>query len=200
VNRPRSLLLLIPVFVLGFLAGVLFSAWKLDTLSPGRAPRMEAPEHNPQAELQTRIAGLEKMLAVKPNDVGALVQLGNDNFDLGNHQKAVEYYQKALEIDPRNADVMTDMGISYRKLGKPDESVKAFRKAVETDSSHAMALFNMGIVLRDDLKDDEGAIKAWEAFLNVAGDSPHAVMVRPWIKKLKDKVSAPSAPQGSETK
>jgi tetratricopeptide (TPR) repeat protein len=200
VNQTRSLLSWIAVFAIGFLAGVFFSAWKLDTVSPGRAPRMEAPEQNPQVELRARIAGLEKMLAVKPNDVGALIQLGNDYFDTGNHQKAIEYYQKALEIDPRNADVMTDMGISYRKLEKPDESVKAFKKAVELDPNHAMALFNMGIVLRDDLKDNEGAIKAWEAFLKVAGDSPHAVMVRPWIKKLQDKIAAPSGLQGSETK
>jgi cytochrome c-type biogenesis protein CcmH/NrfG len=200
VNQTRSLLSWIAVFVVGFLAGVFFSAWKLDTNSPGKAPRMEAPEQNPQAELQARITGLEKMLAAKPNDVGVMVQLGNDYFDTGNHEKAVQYYQKALEVDPRNADVMTDMGISYRKLGKPNESVKAFKKALEVDPNHAMALFNLGIVLRDDLKDDQGALNAWEAFLKVAGDSPHAVMVRPWIKKLQEKIGGPSALQGSETK
>ena len=35
-----------------------------------------------------------------------------------------------------------------------------------------MALFNLGIVLRDDLKDYPGALKAWETFLQKAGDSP----------------------------
>jgi tetratricopeptide (TPR) repeat protein len=161
---------------------------------------MEAREQDLHAELQTRIAGLEKMLSVKPDDLGVLIQLGNDNFDLGNHSKAVEYYQKSLTIDPRNPDVITDMGISYRKLGKPEESVKAFKKALEVDQNHALALFNMGIVLRDDLKDYEAALKAWETFLKVAEDSPHSVMVRPWVKQLKDRISGAAAGAGSEKK
>lgn len=200
MNRTRSLVSWIAVFVVGFLAGVLFSAWKLDTVAPGKAPRMEAREHDTQTELKARIAGLEKMLQVKPDDLGALIQLGNDYFDTGNHEKAVEYYQKALKIDPRNADVMTDMGISYRKLGRPGDSVNAFKKALEANPGHPLALFNMGIVLRDDLHDTEGALKAWETFLKVAEDSPHAVMVRPWVKQLRDKIEASSLAQGSEKK
>ncbi|HMK35929.1 MAG TPA: tetratricopeptide repeat protein [Desulfomonilaceae bacterium] len=200
MNKTRSLLSWAAVFVAGFLAGVFFAAWKLDTVTPGRAPKMEAREQNAQTELQARVAGLEKMLAAKPNDLNATIQLGNDYFDLGNHQKAVEYYEKALHIDPRNPDVMTDMGISYRKLGKPDESIKAFKKALEIDPKHAMALFNMGIVLRDDLKDDEGALAAWESFLKVAEESPHAVMIRPWVKQLKEKIAASSTTKGSEHK
>ncbi len=200
MKHTRSWLSGIAILVVGFLAGVLFSAWKLDTTYTGTAPRMQPPEQNAQTELRARIAGLEKMLSVKPNDLGALVQLGNDYFDTGNHQKAVEYYQKALQIDPRNADVMTDMGISYRKLGRSEESVNAFKKALEVEPNHPMALFNMGIVLRDDLKDNQGALKAWQSFLNVAKDSPHAVMVRPWVKKLEDAIAASSAPQGSEKK
>lgn len=200
MNRTRSLLSLVAVFAIGFLAGVFFSAWKLDASSPAKAPRMESRDHDAQTELQTRIAGLEKMLSVKPDDLGVLIQLGNDYFDTGNHARAVEYYQKVVAIDPRNADVMTDMGISFRKLDKPEESVQAFKKALEADPNHAMALFNMGIVLRDDLKDYEAALNAWEGFLKIAGDSPHSVMVRPWVKQLKDKISGSVSTQGSETK
>ncbi|MGO9571780.1 MAG: tetratricopeptide repeat protein [Desulfomonilaceae bacterium] len=180
-------------FVAGFLAGIVFSAWKLDSgVGAVQAPRTVTAERDQQAELKTRIAGLEKMLAAKPNDLGTLVQLGNDYFDVGDHSKAVEAYEKALQIDPRNADVMTDMGISYRKLGKPEESAKAFRRALDVDPEHSMALFNLGIVLRDDLKDNVGALKMWEMFLKNAGDSPHAVMIRPWVKQLREKLGTGS--------
>ena len=142
--------------------------------------------------MKARIDDLKKRLAVKPNDVGALVQLGNNYFDAGDHAKAVEAYEKVLQIDPRNADVMTDMGISYRKLGKPEESVRAFRRALDVDPEHSMALFNLGIVPRDDLKDNVEALKTWEIFLKKAGDSPHAVMIRPWVKQLREKLGTRS--------
>jgi cytochrome c-type biogenesis protein CcmH/NrfG len=192
VTKSRTLFSGLALFGAGFLAGVVFSAWKLDiATSPGtRQPAEMAESNNPQPDLKTRIAGLEKMLAVRPNDAEVMIQLGNDYFDLGNHEKAVEYYQKSLQIDPRNPDVMTDMGISLRKLGKSQESANAFRKALEVDPNHPMALFNLGIVLRDDLKDTDGALKAWEAFLAKAGDSPHAVMVRPWVNQLREKQKA----------
>lgn len=192
MKTSRTLFSWLALFGAGFVAGVVFSAWKLDiATSPGpRQPVEMAESNNPQPDLKTRIAGLEKMLAARPNDAEVMIQLGNDYFDLGKHEKAVEYYQKSLQIDPRNPDVITDMGISLRKLGESQESADAFRKALEIDPNHPMALFNLGIVLRDDLKDTDGALKAWEAFLAKAGDSPHAVMVRPWVNQLKGKPKA----------
>ncbi|MBI5248511.1 MAG: tetratricopeptide repeat protein [Desulfomonile tiedjei] len=189
MSKSRTLFSWLALFGAGFLAGVVFSAWKLDTATAPGTKQLAGPAEtqNPQMDLKTRIAGLEKMLAARPNDADVLIQLGNDYFDSGSHDKALEYYQKALEVDPRNPDVITDMGISYRKLGKSQESADAFRRALSVDPNHPMALFNLGIVLRDDLKDPEGALKAWETFLANAGDSPHAVMVRPWVNLLKEK-------------
>jgi cytochrome c-type biogenesis protein CcmH/NrfG len=186
---------LLIVFVAGFLAGVVFSAWKLETTG-GRtiSTGPERSAQNPKSELEARTAAIERMLAVNPNQPDALIQLGNDYFDLGNHDKAIQAYQKALLINPKNADVLTDLGISYRKSGKPQHSVKAFRKAQEVDPNHTVSLFNLGIVLRDDLKEPAEALKAWEEFLKRAPDSPHAVMVRPWVKQLQEKLG-----QGSET-
>jgi cytochrome c-type biogenesis protein CcmH/NrfG len=189
VKKNSSWLGWLGFFVAGFLAGIVFSAWKLDTgLGGVQAPHATTAQQDQKAELRTRIADLEKKLAAGPDDLATLVHLGNDYFDLGDHAKAVAAYKKALQIDPRNADVITDMGICYRKLGKPEESVKAFRRALEVDPDHSMALFNLGIVLRDDLKDNAGALKTWELFLKKAGDSPHAVMIRPWVKQLKEKL------------
>lgn len=187
----RTLMSWLVVFVVGFVAGIIFSAWKLDiATAPVRQHPQATEPSGGESELKARIAGLEKMLAVRPNDPDVLVQLGNDYFDTGNHEKAVEYYQRSLEVNPRNADVWTDMGISFRKLGKPQQSADAFRKALEVDPNHPMALFNLGIILRDDLKDYPGALKAWETYLEKAGDSPHAVMVRPWVNQLKERLKS----------
>jgi len=192
--KTRSLLSWLGVFALGFLAGVVFSAWKLDRSSiPVRGPLPAANEQHRDADTGSRIASLEKMVAANPQNLQAITQLGNEHFDAGNHEKAVEFYQRALQIEPRNPDVLTDMGVSYRKLGKISDAVGAFRKAAEIEPDHPIALFNLGLVLRDDLNDYPEALKAWEAFLRKSGDSPHAVMVRPWVKQLQEKLGSDSS-------
>ena len=188
MKTSRTLVSWIIIFVAGFAAGMVFSAWKLDRAA-GPSASSAAPEQpDARQQLKNRIAGLERMLAVKPDNLEALIQLGNDYFDAGRHQEAIATYEKALKIDPRNPNVIVDMGISYRKMGKPEESIKAFKKALEIDPNHPMALFNMGLVYRDDLNKPREALKAWETFLEKAGDAPHAVMIRPWVKQLKEKL------------
>lgn len=190
MKAPTSFASLIAVFVAGFVAGIVFSAWKLGkTEVPLVAQPPAAKEQDAQEQLRKKVAGLEQMLSVNPNNVKVLVQLGNDYFDLHNYGQAIEQYRKALKIDPKDPDVLTDLGIAYRRTGKPQDAVQSFRKGLEVDPDHAMALFNLGIVLRDDLKDYPGALEAWETFLEKAGDSPHAVMVRPWVDKLRAKVA-----------
>jgi len=199
VKKTGGFVAFLVVFAAGFVAGILFSSWKLDSAGvPGPGQRKEAREEDRASELRNRIAAVEQMLQANPDNLPALIQLGNDYFDAGDFQKAVEAYSKALRIDPGNADVMTDMAIGHRRLGNPQEAVKWFRKAVETQPDHAIALFNLGIVLRDDLKDNAGALKAWEGFLEKAGDSPHAVMVRPWVKKLREAAGTPSTETGKD--
>jgi cytochrome c-type biogenesis protein CcmH/NrfG len=198
--KRRSLLSWLGVFAVGFLAGVVFSAWKLEHGSiPVREALPSAKEQDKGTDARSRLAGMEKMVAANPQDVQALVALGNEYFDAANHEKAVEFYQRALRIQPRDPDVLTDMGISYRKLGKVPEAVNAFRMATEVDPEHPIALFNLGLVLRDDLKDYRGALTAWEGFLKKFGDSPHAVMVRPWVKQLQDKLGTDTSSDNKGT-
>lgn len=197
MKKSQPFIVLLGIFVAGFVAGVVFSTWKLGDVGgpPASAPKEQA-QTSAQDEIHQRISGIERMLAANPDNAAALIQLGNDYFDLQKYDKAVDAYDKAIKLDPRNPDVLTDMGISYRRLGRPNEAIEALRKAVAIDPGHAMALFNMGIVLKDDLKDKAGALKAWEAFLEKAGDSRLAVMVRPWVKQLREETGST---QGEET-
>lgn len=191
--KKNRLLSYTAIFAAGFLAGIVFSAWKLDgrpAPAPGPVSSSEDAAQSQQAQIQSRIAGIQRMLDADPGNLEALVQLGNDYFDTGNYEKAVEYYRKSLTINPSNPDVITDMAVAYRKIGNSQEAVNGFRKALDIDADHSIALFNLGLVLRDDLKDDKGAVEAWERFLQKAGDSPHAVMVRPWVKKLREKTGS----------
>ena len=190
MKTSRTLVSWVVIFVAGFISGMIFAAWKLEKTADPSSSTAAVQQPDARQQLKTRIAGLERMLAVKPDNQEALMQLGNDYFDAGRHEDAIKTYEKLLKLDPRNANVTVDMGISYRRLGKLDESLKAFKKALEIDPDHPMALFNLGLVYRDDMKNPREALKIWEAFLEKAGNAPHAIMIRPWVKQLREKVQA----------
>jgi cytochrome c-type biogenesis protein CcmH/NrfG len=196
MKKRGTVLSWVVIFVAGFLAGVLFSAWRLDTAGTASGPPPQSTSRAVANQREKRIAGLEKMVAANPGNIEALVRLGNDYFDAGKYQKAEDVYQKALKIQPRNTNVLTDLGVSFRKMGKPQQAVETFQKVLEIDPNQPVALFNLGIVYRDDLKNLPAALKAWEAFLEKAGDAPYAVMVRPWVKQLREKLGS----TGSGTK
>ncbi len=190
MKNKGSLIGFFLVFIAGLLTGIGISAWKLGPGEPNAGGMKQAPEAAAKEDVKSRITAVERMLSSNPNNVQALIQLGNDYFDLGQYDKSIEAYNKAIKIDPQNAEVTTDMAVAYRRLGKTDESVKLFRKALEIDPNQSLAMFNLGIVLRDDMKDPQGALKVWKEFLQKAPDSPHAVMIRPWVKQLEEKLGS----------
>ncbi len=192
MNKPGSMLRWLAVLAAGFFLGVVYSAWRLEKVPTPTSAPLSKPQEQPDdhEKIAKRIEAVTKILEKDPNNTKALVQLANDYFDTGNHEKAVEAYEKALKIDPRNADVLTDMGISYRKLGKPEIAAESFRKAVQADPDHAKALFHLGLVLKKDLNNPKGALDAWETFLKKAPDHPYVAMVKPGVEQLKQEVAA----------
>ncbi|MGC8660700.1 MAG: tetratricopeptide repeat protein [Desulfomonilaceae bacterium] len=189
MKKKGSLVGMLVIFVAGVLTGIGISAWKLDTRGSAPLQATKAKDSDEKNEIRSRISGLEKMLAANPDNLDALIQLGNDHFDLGEYDKSIDMYKKALKLDPSNAEVATDMGVAYRRMGKTDESIDSFRKALEIDPNQPMAMFNLGMALRDDKKDLPAALKVWKTFLAKAPNSPHAVMIRPWVKQLEEKLN-----------
>ncbi|UCE51370.1 MAG: tetratricopeptide repeat protein, partial [Desulfobacterales bacterium] len=94
-------------------------------------------------------------------------------------------------LQPNNANVWTDMGVMYRRSGKPQEAIKAFDKAIEADSKHEVSRFNKGIVLLHDLKDEQGAIRAWEDLMKVNpfAMAPNGQSVDQMVTQMKKQVN-----------
>jgi len=185
---PHSTVLLISLLALGvgFLGGVVFSAYKtgsgakMPASVPGPAPTAQAPE--PISEAQTkRLAELKRETAEHPNNADAWKQLGNLYFDTHNFTGAIDAYKRSMALDPDNADVQTDLGVMYRRNGQPKEAVEAFDRAIRIDPRHEVSRFNKGVVLLHDLNDREGAIRVWEELVAM---NPAAVT--PGGQPLKD--------------
>jgi cytochrome c-type biogenesis protein CcmH/NrfG len=148
----------------------------------------EAPgTQTPGAGLQTQqeISMLQDVLRKDPGNVKAWINLGNDQMDSGRFDEAIAAYQKAIDIDPKNVDVRVDMGTCYRRIGKPDIAVKEYREALKINPNHQMALRNLGIVLEYDLKDNKGAIEAFEKYLQTAPNAQDAEQTKQEIARMK---------------
>jgi tetratricopeptide (TPR) repeat protein len=128
---------------------------------------------------------LKEALAKDPENLNALISLGNMMMDSSRFSEAVDAYQKALDIDPKNADVRVDMGTCYKNMGKPDFAVKEYRRALEMNPQHLHALKNLGIVYAYDLHDNKEAVKAFEKALAAAPNDPDAERLKQEIQKLK---------------
>ena len=136
-------------------------------------------------KLSRDIAQLEEILKKDPNNYQALVQLGNDYFDIGEAQKSVDTYLRALAVKDGDPNVLTDLGVMYRQLRDFPKAIAAFRKAAAASPTHPQSRMNLGVVLMHDLNDPKGAIAAWEDFLRVAPNDPNAPNIRRSIEELR---------------
>ena len=200
VKKQTLTLAILVALSIGFFGGVVFTVYKSGSsqsaqvsakpIPASKVPASKTPARpDVSTEIAVNILRLEKITSQNPDDESAWVELGNLYFDSSNYQKAIEAYNKSLALNPNNANVITDLGIMYRRSGQPDEAVKTFDKAIKVDPKHETARFNKGIVLMHDLKDIEGAIKAWEELiaLNPVAMSPNGQSVDQILQTLKER-------------
>ncbi len=176
--------------IVGFLGGVVFSAYTSGVGLNGSASGpsgQTAQKQDISNKVAQEINDLEKELSLNPENIETLIRLGNLYFDTDQPGKAIMAYNKALKLEPNNPDVLTDLGVMYRRKGQPLEAIKVFDKAIKIDPRHEASRFNKGIVLLHDLNNSEGAVRAWEElvevnpFAKVHGDE----LVLELIKKIK---------------
>jgi len=197
VKKNTMLLASFICLAVGFLGGVVFSAYKSGSGVPmpasmpqkSQQPQQQAAQEETITEDQAkRILALEKEVASNPDNGDAWTQLGNLYFDTNNFESAIRSYKKSLALKPNNANVQTDLGVMYRRAGQPNEAIKAFEKAIQIDPKHEIARFNTGIVFLHDLNDREGALKAWQSLvdINPAAMTPGGKPIAEMIKALRE--------------
>jgi len=190
VKKETILVVALVALIVGFLAGVVFSAYKSSPRSnmppsglSGQASRKQNIS-NKQAKV---INDLEKEISLHPENIEALIRLGNLHFDADRPEKAIMAYRKALDLDPNNPMVLTDLGVMYRRKGQPSEAIKAFDKAIKIDPRLEPPRFNKGVVLLHDFNDPKGAIRAWEELveMNPFARAQGVELVSEVLEKLK---------------
>ncbi len=187
VRKETFLLVTLLALAVGFFGGVMFSVFKSGTVETPARQAAAPPPETADSGSAGMIAALEKETRSNPANAAAWVELGNSYFDTNQYEKSIAAYRKFLEIKPNTASVWTDLGIMYRRSGKPQKALEAFDKAIEIDPKNEAARLNKGIVYLHDLKDFDGAIKAWEELLaiNPIVMSPTGRSVDEMVQQLK---------------
>jgi len=170
--------------IAGFVAGVAFGIYKSGAIVDSH------PTHGTEEmdiRLREAINALVKKAEQNPEDSAVWIQLGHHYFDANQPDKAIEAYEKALALEPEKTDVWTDLGVMYRRSGNPEKAIEAFDRAMHLDPVHEISRFNKGIVLFHDLKDQEGALQAWEELLSLNPDAktPGGQTVRELVNQIK---------------
>lgn len=132
------------------------------------------------AMVQQYRAALEK----NPDDVAANIGFGDLLFDSAQWEKAVDHYGRALAKDPGNADVRVDMAIAYHNLGQDQRAREEMERVTHDHPDHKQAWLNLGVVSAT-MGDRAGAIRAWERYLTLDPNGPHAPEIRAQIEELR---------------
>ena len=163
-KTQQPILTYLVIFIVGFVSGIAFSAFKLDSGSSpgtGQQPQQQA------SQSAAAIGSLEAEVTANPENFQAWVQLGHLYFDSDQHEKAIAAYTTSLKYHSGDANLLTDLGVMYRRTGQPEKALEWFDKAQAMDPAHTISRLNEGIVRHFDLGDTAGAIASWEEVLKI---------------------------------
>ncbi|MCA9304376.1 MAG: tetratricopeptide repeat protein [Phycisphaerales bacterium] len=78
------------------------------------------------------IAQLEKLLTLEPDDAFLLYGLAQEHAKLGDHQKAIEYFDKTLAADPDYVYAYYHKARSLESLNQIDDAKSCLQIGLET--------------------------------------------------------------------
>ncbi len=139
-----------------------------------------------------------KKLNDKRTESAFLGNLGIAYYNLGQVEKAIEYYEQVLaisrEIGDRQGEGSTlgNLGIAYRALGQVEKAIEYYEQAlaISREIGHRQGegtrLGNLGIAYRA-LGQVEKARECYEQSISIFEDikSPHAETVKKWLAELE---------------
>jgi tetratricopeptide (TPR) repeat protein len=136
------------------------------------------------------IENYKEILRKDPNNLQALINIGNLYFDTRQDLAAIEHYRRALSLDPRNVNVRTDLAVCYRRSGNPDRAIEELKKVISIDPRHPQSRYNLGVILIHDKNDIEGGIQAWEALLENIPEYRYRDSLKAEIAKMRAMVGS----------
>jgi Flp pilus assembly protein TadD len=122
---------------------------------------------------------------------GELIQQGQEAFQAGDYEKAIDSYQAAIEKEPNSSEAYNLLGMAYRftanQTGNAEYRSKeaaAFRKAVDLEPANYVALVNLGTTLYFQ-GDKKGAAEYLKKALEIYPDHPDKAQIEQMINEAQ---------------
>ena len=116
----------------------------------------------------------QKVLAVSPQHIYALYNLGMAYAAQGAYEKALDQFRLLEQLTPKSATLFYQIGVVSRILGRLDEAEAALRHALQLNPDYATAYFPLSAMKHYEDRDDADVI-AMERILAQGGLSEDVV-------------------------
>jgi spermidine synthase len=123
-----------------------------------------------KGDIDEAVRAYTRGLALKPNMVGAHINLGFALGKLGRENEAKAHFEKALKIAPQNPEAHYNLGDFYYQSGKMEQALEHFGQVLSIDPKHVKTLFVLGGLMAQQGK-LESALKYYEEALALAPKS-----------------------------
>lgn len=98
-----------------------------------------------QADVWTNSVTLfSHALKVTQNSYLANNNLGTALADMGDHQKALEYFEQAVKIKPGDPEANNNLGAAYYSLGRYQEAIESCQRAARMNPDYVKAYIDLG--------------------------------------------------------
>jgi Flp pilus assembly protein TadD/predicted O-methyltransferase YrrM len=124
--------------------------------------------------LEPAMRALESVLDQVPDQLDALINLGELKRRAGDIDAAVRLLERAVALAPENLAALTNQGAALQQAGRLDAAAAAYRRVLELNPRQAEALNNLAVLTRR-RGDWEAAVTLFEQALALQPDN---LMVR----------------------
>lgn len=146
------------------------------------------PESHPDIDVAQKLAALNQMSARDPENPEYPIQIANLYYDLGQYDRAADYYQRGLNLRSGDPNAETDLAVCMHYLGQDDKALETLDRVLKYSPGFSQALFNKGIILISGKKDIKSGISVWEELLRTNPDFPQKAELEQRINKLKGSI------------
>ena len=122
------------------------------------------------AGTMTKVKEYMARVDANPDDVEALVGLGNAFLMMRAWDRALEPLERANELRPGNTTVLKGMGIVYFNKKEFEKAAKTYQAILAADSMDTLAMFNLGVINKYYFKKPDVARTYFEKVLSLEKD------------------------------
>ncbi len=128
------------------------------------------------------------LVRLDPEHMGALIELGNIAFEVGDMEEALKRYEAVAAIDPMCVEAHYNLANIYFKQQKYAVAIRYFERCIALDPEFPESYYNLGIVYQS-LSYFDQALFYFEEYLRLDEDSFWAQQTRTFIEDIRSILS-----------